>query len=1034
MAQESKKDDSSAEKSSNTTNSKTSTPDLGSRSPGVSRKQSESSSTVKESGSQSKTVTRLTGATPARRSGAFRFLTGDLKDTQSNSTGGESAAAHQTYQPSKVFLGKCWTEHQALLESIQKNYHDELKQLYQDEILTDLHILIGDQPVRPLHKCIIASRAYRFYNNLKVFKDFQSESDGQDIEPSDDSGINNSKDSTTSERGADDLLREKRLRRGCELVTVKLPVDLIRHDQALNLAYRSYLNTELIEEETKICKELHNWIKINKPKLIRNQPNYSPDHKDSFRTIQPDFEKLTLAEPAQTIMSSGFGSPRISSGPSEAACDLIDEASNSLRDGNYTGASLPRTETFELISKHNQSDGSNASKNLIEINDDDLRPKDANGSDAQDSEGSEPYAPTTRTGLKPKKFTTPVGVKSSKKSTRQRPIAAPSAAGSKQVTARDNGSSKQTAAVKTTEQQASKSSFERQASSGSSSTVATQSSKRSSLSTSTTSQSIQKSVSTNMKAGASATTVAKAKATTVLTRAHPISMERAQSPATNLAKVKSKNFVAANKQRVAQASNSMEKKPIAQTTEPSLDEDDLLTVLVHEPAVSENIVAQLDKFALISMSKLADALTKVFVDSILPDTIVLVKDGKQIEAHRSILAARSAYLNELITKQSLLVDTSTSSAVRQPLYLELIDYSHSVVYFSLLHLYSGVVKVPEDIDVVELTKISHQLHCTTLNQVCVHHLRMHYCHYFHKPCNICSLGVLKTLPLAWRYDYTDLYSKCLQWIGSHFTNIFCLKEFSELQPSDLIEECYSATLAQLTPENIIPKTIECQKLLKNLPRVRWTEPIICLVGRLLEDFCHYVADNYEKILRSESFMNLGKTCWECEILEENLLAAMNHLKPDSGCKTLIQLDHIECSNESYCNENRNVSDSFMNLVSKMRKYCERYLLKDAAAVVHCNSWRHMNSSLQKRIKDQAILSTDFDEPTKQLTPKPKLPSFARGPLYSSKRDTSKSPSSDGLRSPTGKSTPDSRLKSPSTTYLPPPKNKPAAARHVKVLK
>lgn len=1035
MALESKKNNPSIEKLNLTTSSKTSTPDLGNLSPATPNISEIGSNAIEESRAKPK-VSRLSRATPARHSGTLKLMTGASTDVQSDSTEGETSTALQAYQPSKVFLSKCRSEHQALLDSIKQNYHDEIKQLYQDELATDLHILIGDQPLRPLHKCIIASRAYKFYSSLKVFKNFQTEPDCVTVPELSTINADNldetiidlegpqpdESQSTQSDKSPEELLRESRLRRGCELVTVKVPADLIRQDLALNLVYRAYLNTDLTEEETRLNQELINWVKVNRPQAIRKQANYSPDHKKSFRTIQPDFEELTLEETPRTMADE----PKLFSG-SEADSEVIEneEVSHqtSLKDESFTGSSLPRTETFELISKHAGGEGVAASKNLIEIDDDQSKPKDANALDAQESEGSEPYAPTTRTGLKPKTFTTPVGLRGSSRGSKTK-IQTKSTT-PKQTSTRDNGS------IKTASRVDQAKNLERQTSSGSSSTVASQStttSKRSSISATINQPPVQKNVAPSTKTIASPATKAK---TTVLTRAHPISMERSQSPGTTLVK---KNFVAANKQRISAI--SADKKPLAQSeiSAPNPDEEEL-SALVHEPVVSGNIVAQLDKFALVSISKLADSLTKIFVDSILPDTIVLVRDGKQIEAHRSILATRSAYLNEIITKQSLVVDTSASTTVRQPLQLELTEYSYPVVYFSLLHLYSGVVKVPEDIDVVELTKLSNQLHSSTLNQVCIHHLRMQFCHYFHKPCNICSLGVLKTLPLAWRYDYTDLYSKCLQWIGSHFTSIFCLKEFSELQPSDLIEECYSATLAQLTPENIIPKTIECQKLLKNLPRVRWTEPIICLVGRLLEDFCHFVADNYEKILKSESFINLGKTCWECEILEENLLAAMNHLKPDSGCKTLIQLNQIECSNESYCNESRNVSDTFMNLVSKMRKYCERYLLKDAAAVVHCNSWRHMNSALQKRIKDQAILSTDFDEPTKTLTPKPKLPSVARGQQYGSKRDASKSPiSSDGVRTPTDRSTPESRLKSPSTTYLPPPKNKPAAARHVKVLK
>lgn len=522
---------------------------------------------------------------------------------------------------------------------------------------------------------------------------------------------------------------------------------------------------------------------------------------------------------------------------------------------------------------------------------------------------------------------------------------------------------------------------------------------------------------------------------TLIARAQPISMERSQSPGINVLKGSTRNFIEANKRLVSE----MEKKVVTQTTEQAVydskTEPNETSSYNLDPLTLDDLIAKMDKLSLISYSKLADSLSNMFIDGGLYDSVVLVKDDKQIKTHKCMLAARSAFLAEYISKQALPSSVhSTEPGENSLLKIDLTEFSYPVVYFCILHIYSGIVKVSDDLDLDELTKLTHLLHVNTLKQVCVHNLRMNYCHFFHKPCSVCCLGVLKTLPLAWRYDYTDLYSKCLQWIGSHFANIFCLKEFSQLQPNDLIEECYSATLSQLTPHNIIPKTIECQKLLKNLPRVKWSESIICLVGRQLEDFCHYVADNYEKILQSDSFLNLGKNSWDCEILEENLLAAMNHLKPDSGCKTLIQLHKLECNVESYCDDDsRNVSDSFANLISKMRKYCERYLLKEAVAVVHCNSWRRMNPALQKRIRDQAIITTDFDEPAKHLASKPKLPSMTRTSNQQPQLVNSSS-NSEGTRSPSNRSTPESRLKSPSTTYLTPPKNKTAAARHVKVLK
>uniref|UniRef100_A0A6G1S7N6 BTB/POZ domain-containing protein 8 n=1 Tax=Aceria tosichella TaxID=561515 RepID=A0A6G1S7N6_9ACAR len=957
-------------------------------------------------------------------------------------------------KPSKHFARKCQAEYQVLLETIKPEYLDNIKSLYEDQIYVDLYIKIGDVDLeRPLHKCIIASRAFKFYCALKGFKEPNSITDkgtiveGLQASSPERHSSSISTSSKTDEKVTipdqeDQLLlaaqaerKEEQLREALEVLNCELPENLINIEFLLSFARRAYLDQDLTEDETHLHLLIINWLKTNKPEVIKvaNANKCSPDHRESFRTIQPDFEQLSISDNNSPAMSVNEQS---STELQKNANDLTggeNSREGTTRDDSSAVVGLTRTETFEMLSRTNPDDTSATNKDDDPTFDDE--DKDRSEISVNTSESSEPYTPVTRTGLKPKKFTPIVGMKSSK-SSRTTSV--------KKKLDFDDGDKRDH--TKTTQS----------TSSNTSSSILTTTppvvSKRSSLtvgissnSESSTSPSLSSPAQASLKSRNSvATKTSPPKVRqTIVARAHPISLERSQSPATSLSKGPTKNFIAANKKLISQ----IEKKALSSTThqnehqaqanddsENEISDASLLTLF--EPLSTDNMAAQLDKLALVSHSKLADALSQLFIGGILTDMAVVARDNKEINAHRCILAARSAYLNDQLTKLNLPSMTSEGST-KQLIKIDLTEYSYAAVYFSMMHIYSGIVKVPEDLELEELTKLSHLLHVGTLRQVCMHNLRMNYCHFFHKPCNVCCIGVLKTLPLAWRYDLTELYTKCLQWIGANFAQIFCLEEFSNLKPRDLIEECYKETSSQLTPDNVIQKTIECQKLLKSLPRVKWTESIICLVGRQLEDFCHYVADNYEKIIQSESFLNLGKSCWECEVLEENLLAAMNHLKPDSGCKTLIQLDKIECSIETYCDEPRSVSETFANLISKMRKYCERYLLKEAAAVVHCSSWRMMSPSLQKKIKDQALIVTDFDEPTRHLSSKPKLPSMSRHQQQSSSK-SSPSPqpnnSNSDTKSPSNRSTPDSKLKSPNTTYLPPPKTKPAAARHVKVLK
>lgn len=934
----------------------------------------------------------------------------------------------QQNQLSKVFKTKCQVELKAVLDAIKYDFHKDIKNLYDDELHADLYLKIGDEQLKkPFHKCMIASRAFKFYSALKGFKKVFDSSKEKDIFVYEfqDQSFNPVAEKTSTENQTEDerkaadqakeVAKEERLREALEVVNCELPENLINPEFLLNFIRRIYLDQDLFEDESHLRELIIRWLKVNKPELIKQNISHkhSPDHRESFRTIQPNFEQLSITSGNMSANEQSSSDLAKSSAQTDAEGNL-DEAVDASQSESQLTSLLMRTETFELISKSNPDspvvDLTSEDTKIDDLDDEDEQDRSIVSGSVNESESSEVYTPVTRTGLKPKQFNTPVGLKVKKTS---------SSSTKKVETPSDATKVK------------------------ASSSIATRLNKQQTPVAKGPSQPITSTPKTPISLKSEPPVKPKQ---TVIARALPISLERSQSPGTALSKSSTKNFIAANKKLISQ----LEKKvtPSSPQGDQNLhanddsenDVSDASLLALTESLTTDTLAAQVDKFSLISQSKLAEALSRMLIQEIMTDAVVLTQHNKQLNAHRCILSARSAYLSDQISQQcrpSLTAELSNATS-RQLIKIDLTNHSYPVVYFALMHIYSGVVKVPEDIDLEDLVKLSHVLHVGTLRQVCMHNLRMTYCHYFHKPCNVCCIGVLKTLPLAWRYDLTELYSKCLSWIGSHFAQIFCLEEFANLKPNDLVEECYKETLAQLTPDNVIQKTIECQKLLKSLPRVKWTESIICLVGRQLEDFCHYVADNYEKILQSESFLNLGKSCWECEVLEENLLAAMNHLRPDSGCKTLVQLDKIECSNETYLNEPRNVSDTFANLITKMRKYCERYLLKEAAAVIHCSSWRQMNPALQKRIKDQALLSTDFDEPTKHLASKPKLPSMTR---HQQPRSTpSPQPNNPGTnsgsetKSPSNRSTPDTRLRSPNTTYLPPPKNKPAAARHVKVLK
>lgn len=1066
----------------------------------------------------------------------------DASDLSQSTTGSMNAANQSThFKPSKAFLDKCATSQQTLLDHIKSEYHDELRNLYQSELNADIVVKIGENFNKPLHGCILASRVFRFYNTLRLFKT-------DDTTYIQDSSSTTRQENSLSETTATDI--------DPSLIFIKqvysVPSELISPELFKNFTRRIYLDEDVHDEELRLTTKFGDWIKLNRPHLIRNihiPKRYSPNHKLTFRTIIPDFDvndsatstnnTTTITTTTTTTDTSTTRPKAMSTEPDSNTTnnnnnrmDSLDKISKPLvgvlkneeeqsstenndekeqrpeLEHGAGASSLSRTDTFERLTlssnklEKTDSDAQLSSMDKTITSEDRVTNRDSNqsssmnahlnssqdddrsdyGADISSVDGSN--APTPTSNAQSSSLLTSLSSTKDHNSTKSN-----SSLQSGQIVPKQRTSTIQTASSTSLRQSLSQQNNEissKNKSNTANNSAATTTNKASSKGQDYQPVAQKRANSISNKVSATSnrvTTTTKATQQQPLTnpmvaRAKPISLERAQSPIL-VGKQSRHQFKSSGA-----GSNSQTKGQDRKTTgTPQQQADYESETLGSEISDSGSYAidasssgpggyVSIDRHTLASYSRLAEAMTRMFLEEIESDVVINVGGSKRIKAHKCILATRSAYLAEAIEKQhSLLLENNcleqpvtvvppiqqnkdndvsndNEAPVEVPVvrrveedmkqkqvFINLTDFSYATVHFAVLHLYSGIVTVTDELELEELAKLTHLLHVGTLRQVCQHNLRMTFCHFFHKPCNICTLGVLKALPLAWRYDYSDLYTKCLQWIGTYFAQIFCLKEFSELRPTDLIEECYAATLNQLQPDNIIQRTLECQKLLKNLPRVKWSETIVGLVGRQLEDFCHYVADNYDKIIQTESFMGLGKNCWECEILEENLLAAMNHLKPDMGCKCLVLLHKIECSNETFNDDSANhFSESFANLVCKMRKYCERYLIREAAQVVHCSSWKQMNLSLQRKIKDQALITVDFDDPTRHLSTKPKLtssmnrrinqqsPSQHHHPQHSGQN----SGSDDGNRSSTTKSSPSAGVQ------LPPMKSKKIVSRHVKV--
>lgn len=84
------------------------------------------------------------------------------------------------------------------------------------------------------------------------------------------------------------------------------------------------------------------------------------------------------------------------------------------------------------------------------------------------------------------------------------------------------------------------------------------------------------------------------------------------------------------------------------------------------------------------------------------------------------------------------------------------SFSYRAVHFALCHIYSGASKIPDDLDVAEVASLADMFGLEGLKEVVVFTFKMNYCHFFHKPCSACVVGVVECLPLAAAYGLEEL--------------------------------------------------------------------------------------------------------------------------------------------------------------------------------------------------------------------------------------------------------------------------------------
>ncbi|XP_015604321.1 uncharacterized protein LOC107272080 isoform X2 [Cephus cinctus] len=345
-------------------------------------------------------------------------------------------------------------------------------------------------------------------------------------------------------------------------------------------------------------------------------------------------------------------------------------------------------------------------------------------------------------------------------------------------------------------------------------------------------------------------------------------------------------------------------------------------------------------------NRLGEDLLRMFLEEINPDVTIDVA-GRRIRAHKCILSSRCQYFAAILSGGWV---ESAGNVI------PLQGYSYNAVHFALCHIYSGESNIPDSISIVELATLADMLCLEGLKEVIGYTLKVKYCHLFHKPCQICAVGVLECMPLAAAYGLDEVYRKSLRWITRHFVRIWPCKAFATL-PRELMDKCYHQHIVHMSTDNVLQTIMDCDKLLATLPNVRWAEPVFRLVSNLLETAVKFLSENFSGVLGNEKFQALGRELtWNISRLEDNFLAAADRLPPEQACKSYSKLHKMLATSQTDDPpSNMKWGQLFVDFLKKIQSRVEKCLVREATRAARTSSWLKMDLELRRRIQELACL-------------------------------------------------------------------------------
>ena len=376
-------------------------------------------------------------------------------------------------------------------------------------------------------------------------------------------------------------------------------------------------------------------------------------------------------------------------------------------------------------------------------------------------------------------------------------------------------------------------------------------------------------------------------------------------------------------------------------------------------------------------SQLGTDLLLMYLNQVDCDCCIVV-DGEKFPAHKCILSARSEYFEAMLGGQ-------WAESLSQSITLE--GVTSQAVNHLMLFLYGGVLALPSDdtsADLLDLFLVADMYGVSSLNKVLCFYLRRDLCHFFHKPCPACTLTAADALSLCHNFNLEDLEQRCLKWIGKNFPRIWPSKTFAGL-PESLQQLSLRSIMGQFTAGNVLDIIVECNRLTSSLPRVKWTETVLCLLTQLMDAAIEFTSSNFVQVIRTPEFLlwAQGGATWKASALQGIFTSAIDSLPIDAAChvfQALLQLQAtlVQTSEEEEeSSKDLHVSEEVTGLLETMVHRCERFLRMHINKVMRSSQWPELPKPVQTRIMETSAYLSLADLPEPKPRPVAKRPVSAR---------------------------------------------------------